>query len=351
MHRLRPLLSVVLLFSTMVVPCAIAQTTLTQIQDTVYNTDGSLFNGTLLVTWTGTGGSSASIPNPSNASVTIYNGALSLRLVPSTTSPGSAPYTAVFTSSSGLVTWTETWEVPPATTPLNLSEVNVSSSTSAGTQITISQVVGLTSDLNAINGSLASLTSTANGINSAVTTLTASLASLTTLVNGLAAGGGTTNVAFVDAEAPSGTVNGSNTVFTLANTPVSATALDVYVNGLLLSNGVDYSLSGKTLTFGITSIPQSGDTLRVYYRMASSGGTTPVFVDNVVPTGTINGSTLAFTLASTPAPLLSLMLYKNGDLMQQNLDYTISGTTITFASTSVTPQTGDTLVAYYRISQ
>jgi hypothetical protein len=354
------------------VPSALAQTTLTQIQDTVFNTDGSLFNGTLLVTWTGTPGQSGGLATPSNVSVTIYNGALSITLVPSTTSPGSAPYTAVFASSNGLVTWTETWQVPPASSPLTLSEVNVTASTPSAAQIPISQVIGLTSNLDAFNGSLISLTgefnilnstvgglttsnssigSTVSSLSTTVTGLSNAVTNLTAQVNSLSVGNGSSTIttAFFDAEVPSGAANGINTTFTLANTPVSSSALALYLNGLLLTNGVDYMLNGTNVTFASTAVPQSGDKLQAFYRVAGTS-VTPAFLDGVIPVGAINGSNMTFNLMSAPLPALSLRLYKNGDLMLQGVDYTLSGTTITFTSISVTPLTGDSLAAFYRVT-
>ncbi len=345
MLRLRPLLSLFLFCSIVLVPCALAQSTLTQIQDTVYNTDGSLFNGTLVVAWTGTTVSAASSPTPSTTSVKIYNGALSISLLPTTTSPSAAPYAAVFTSSNGLVTWTESWQVPPASSPLNLSEVRVSASNATGQQVSISQVTGLTANLNAINGSLVGLTTTTNRISASVTSLSSAVTTLTALVNGLSAG--TINTAFADGEMPSGTVNGANTTFTLVSTPSSALTLTVYRNGVLLSNGVDYSLNGATITFVSSQAPQSGDVLQAYYRLAGSSSS-PLFIDDQSPQGTIDGANTTFVLTSAPTPLLSLKLYKNGDLLQQNTDYTLSGTTINFVSTAVTPKVGDSLVAFYR---
>ncbi len=73
------------------------------------------------------------------------------------------------------------------------------------------------------------------------------------------------------------------------------------------------------------------------------------FVDNEVPTGTVNGTNVDFTLASTPAAG-SLHLHKNG-LRQSpgaSKDYTITGATITFVAGNV-PQSGDLLLADYRI--
>lgn len=69
---------------------------------------------------------------------------------------------------------------------------------------------------------------------------------------------------FVVRETPSGTVNGSNVTFTLANTPVSGTE-SVYLNGILQDAGAgnDYQISSATLTFN--SAPLTGDKVRCSY--------------------------------------------------------------------------------------
>ena len=76
---------------------------------------------------------------------------------------------------------------------------------------------------------------------------------------------GLANSNFVDKETPSGTVNGSNTTFTLANTPVAGSE-HVHINGLLMDVGAgnDYTISGATITF--TPAPETGDKIRVSYR-------------------------------------------------------------------------------------
>lgn len=70
---------------------------------------------------------------------------------------------------------------------------------------------------------------------------------------------------FVDRETPSGSVNGSNTAFTLANTPVAGSE-HVYLNGLLQDPGAgnDYTISGATITY--LTAPLTGDKIRVSYR-------------------------------------------------------------------------------------
>jgi len=70
----------------------------------------------------------------------------------------------------------------------------------------------------------------------------------------------------VTREVPTGTVNGSNATFTLANTPTAGTE-EVFVNGILMNvgSGNDYTISSGTITFLSGSIPQTGDVVLVSY--------------------------------------------------------------------------------------
>lgn len=119
---------------------------------------------------------------------------------------------------------------------------------------------------------------TANGLAGTVATATTTPAiTLTTTVTGLLKGNGTAISAatagsdyvipgaFVDKETPTGSINGSNTAFTLANTPVSGSE-HVYLNGILQESGAgnDYTISGTAITY--LAAPLTGDRLRVSYR-------------------------------------------------------------------------------------
>lgn len=65
-------------------------------------------------------------------------------------------------------------------------------------------------------------------------------------------------------ETPSGSINGSNTAFTLANTPIAGTE-EVYLNGILQEPGAgnDYQISGAALTYN--TAPLTNDRIRVSY--------------------------------------------------------------------------------------
>lgn len=69
---------------------------------------------------------------------------------------------------------------------------------------------------------------------------------------------------YVVRETPSGSVNGSNTTFALAATPIASTEM-VFLNGLLQEPGAgnDYTISGGTITY--LAAPLTGDKIRVTY--------------------------------------------------------------------------------------
>ena len=66
-------------------------------------------------------------------------------------------------------------------------------------------------------------------------------------------------------EAPAGAIDGTNLVFTLANTPAPEAGLVLTLNGLVLQLGNDYTLSGSAITFIPAAAPQPGDSLLASY--------------------------------------------------------------------------------------
>jgi len=76
---------------------------------------------------------------------------------------------------------------------------------------------------------------------------------------------GLSNTNFVDKEIPAGAINGANTAFTLANSPVAGSE-HVYLNGILQESGAgnDYTISGANIT--MLTAPLTGEKLRVSYR-------------------------------------------------------------------------------------
>ena len=72
------------------------------------------------------------------------------------------------------------------------------------------------------------------------------------------------STSFSDDETPTGSINDSNTSFTLANSPSPAASLILVLQGRVMLRGTEYTLSGANITF--TDPPLTGQWLRASYR-------------------------------------------------------------------------------------
>jgi hypothetical protein len=334
---------------------------LTTIEDILYRADGTRFNGTLTITWSNFQSGDSNLIPTQGLTVNVVNGYLKVRLVPTTNASAGANYSVQY-ASQGKYMFTETWAVPSSSLTLRVRDVRVGSGSVIGgvapvtSEVLISDVTGLTNELNLrpMKGS-AFAPGRAAVINSAglIDGASGNLDDCVRVDGSSGPCGGTdssSDVVFADAESPAGTVNGVNASFTLANAPSPAASLALFRNGVLLKQGLDYVLSGNTLTFYTATLPQTGDTLIASYRyISSTTQSMSAFADSETPTGTTDGVNTNFTLAYAPAPASSLSFYRNGILMKQGLDYTVSGNIVTFLSVNI-PMASDILTTYYRYS-
>ncbi len=77
-------------------------------------------------------------------------------------------------------------------------------------------------------------------------------------------------VAFVDGEVPGGTVDGSNTSFSLSEAPNPVASLALYRNGVLQKANQDYTVSSTGVVFRAGAVPQPGDVILATYRWVGS---------------------------------------------------------------------------------
>ncbi len=160
-------------------------------------------------------------------------------------------------------------------------------------------------------------------------------------------------------EVPTGTVDGINTRFMLSETPAPG-SLTLFLN-IDQCEGTDFTISGNVVTFAVAPKPRDVGSFLARYMAggggSSSGGTGGGSTSsgniswNEVPSGTLDGSNITFTLAQTPSPSGALQLYLNGELLSPLTtppSYTLTGNTITLGVTP-TPSAahGDLLVATY----
>lgn len=75
---------------------------------------------------------------------------------------------------------------------------------------------------------------------------------------------GSIRTRYIDDETPVGSVNGTNTIFTISRTPVPTESLKIYVNGQRMRITEDYTLSVKTITFN--TAPPTGSIILVDLR-------------------------------------------------------------------------------------
>ena len=203
-----------------------AQPPLTTIRDTVYRADGKPFNGLAIIEWKTFQSSNNANIGTQGTTVSIVNGALYVRLVP-TPSANNAYYLVRY-NSDGQFQFSEIWSVPPSSAALRLRDVR------------------------------------------------ARLLPGGALVGGGAGGviGGEVTGAilpnFGDAEVPSGVIDGTNRRFTLTSPPSPAASLALFRNGLLQLSGNDYILAGSTITFNSWGVPQPEDILGAFYRTAGT---------------------------------------------------------------------------------
>lgn len=126
-------------------------------------------------------------------------------------------------------------------------------------------------------------------------------------------GGGSSTSVYVQ----SFTTSGGTENITLTNIPISL--LIVTLNGqVLLSANGDYSLSGSTLSLLNPGNPAGLDGQIVY--LYSGNSTT---AESILTTGGVQ----IITLAHTPTTVLVLSI--NGQVLNLDIDYTLSGTTLT----------------------
>ncbi len=328
---------------------------LATISDTLFNADGSLFNGVVVIAWPTFEASDTSNIAADTENVQVTAGILYVQLVPTTNADTAAVYTVQYTSF-GVTQFTQTWAVsPPSTLPFRVRDVALAPGTvtgsapAAATLISIADVTGLQSALNIRPPMGTSFGISRSAVIDATGAIDAAAGNLSDClhVDGTSGPCASTSITFIDGEVPAGTINGSNGAFTLANVPNPTTSLSLFRNGLLLDQGVDYTIVNNAVTFQGT-VPQTNDVLLASYRLSVSIPGVG-FIDQETPSGAINGVNGTFTLSMTPSPSTSLAVYRNGLRLSSGVDYTLSVATITFTTGQV-PQTSDTLICSYRIS-
>ncbi len=278
-----------MLLATLVMASAAgAQPPLTTIQDVLYKADGTRFNGIVTISWTSFEASDLTEIAGQTVTVKVSDGNLRVQLVPNAATNPLMFYTAVY-NSDGRIQFSESWAVPSSLFPLRLRDVRMmlpvitGNDTSAAGPVNESDVIGLLADLGArpakgpaYSAGRVALVNTLGSLDSV-----AGNPSDCVHVDGSTGGCGTDGTGtsapgFADGEVPAGVVDGSNATFTLSATPNPVSSLALYRNGLLMTVGVDYTVSARVIQFVPASAPVPGDSLLATYRLSGSAGASPL---------------------------------------------------------------------------
>jgi hypothetical protein len=132
------------------------------------------------------------------------------------------------------------------------------------------------------------------------------------------------------------TANGSQTQFTLSANVNAATDLLVTVDTVLQRPGTNYTLSGNILTFLAAPSASSVIGVRTFGNYSSSAG----FVDRF----TGNGVQTAYTLSGATLSSTSMVVFVDGIYQIPDVDFTLSGTTLTFIGANAVPDANSEIV-------
>lgn len=147
-------------------------------------------------------------------------------------------------------------------------------------------------------------------------------------------------------ETLSGTINGTNKVFTTA---AAFTSILVFKNGLTMRKGGsnDFTITGTNQITFVTA-PATGTVLTATYIIGSQvmiNGSNSLVTDEV-PTGTINGTNKTFTVARAYVGA-SLEVFVNGLKQRRVVHFTENPTAATFTLDEA-PLTGDDIMVNYQ---
>lgn len=118
--------------------------------------------------------------------------------------------------------------------------------------------------------------------------------------------GGSLAFDYADDEVPTGAIDGANQTFTLLNAPIPPESLKLFYNEGRLVPGVDFTLTGNTITL-TAYVPSGTDYLRADYRFtpgaSPSGGSgtpaTPLTITTTGLTAGVMGTPYSATLTAT----------------------------------------------------
>lgn len=308
---------------------------LTTIQDEIFLADGSPYSGFVEIEWNSFETEGGAQIAKQAMRLRLFSGKLRVQLTPTTTATPAAFYKVKYLSD-GKTLFTETWNVPPSTTNLRVRDVRASlPGTVVGGGGTSGSLENVTiADVEGLQAALDERPRAGAGLVPGRTAMINTFGELDSVVgfesdcvkvdgsSEVCGTGGAPSLGaqFIDAETPSGAIDGTNVVFTLSHTPNPAGSLLLYRNGILQKAGSDFNLSAATITFVTAATPQTDDILTAVYRISGS----PLANSQVLCSsdGTSTNQTTLISLGTCTIPANVL---QTGDRIEVSFHYTHEG--------------------------
>ena len=138
-----------------------------------------------------------------------------------------------------------------------------------------------------------------------------------------------------------GSGNGSQTAFTLSQTPYDQNSTFLYLDGIIVPKS-QWTLVGTTATF--LTAPARGQLVEAQYILASS---TTLAAGQETPTGAINGVNTTFTLAGVPINQQATMVFVDGIKIDPNSFSLVLGLGFAQIILTTPPSPGQTVYVTY----
>ena len=136
--------------------------------------------------------------------------------------------------------------------------------------------------------------------------------------------------------------------FTLSSVPSILSSVLMFVNGTMQTLSIDFSISSGNVVFinnNITLV--TTDAVDFYYLISSiNGNIENTFQENLPVT---DDGQKEFTLTKIPLDPNSVLIFGNGVLQKQSIDYLIRTQDITFTNVTFSPP--DIVSAYYALAE
>lgn len=135
--------------------------------------------------------------------------------------------------------------------------------------------------------------------------------------------------------------------FTLSHTPAFPSAVLMFINGVKQTFSTDFVLISAFVVYSAASGVHltTADVVDFYYVVSSLSGVAEDVISEILPTTDVGQKT--YSLSQVPSSPSSVIIFGNGVMQNQGIDYVLTGQILVFNDITFSPP--DIVEAYYPI--